>query len=376
MKKTLHILFLCGWYPSEVSPTNGDFIKRHAEAVNSIHKVTVVHLVSHQYLQSNHRIDRTIDNGIETYIGYVKPSKNLFVKYARFWNVYIQIFKKIGTFDVLHLNEIYPFGLAALHLNYFRKIPYIISEHWTGYHFPKSQNISFLQKYISKKIVKNASFVCPVSSNLKHSMENFGLHGTYKTVPNVVDTLLFKPKEKTENHFTIVHVSSLLDSHKNIRGMLRVAKKLEESIGTFTWNFIGGSAEQYLKDIEVLKFKKASIQFIHHIAHEQLVGELQKASVFVLFSNYENLPCVILESFSCGTPVVSSNVGGISEYFPAKFGTLISKGDEKELFNSLRLFHQEKKQLTVEMHTYAHQHFSKNTIANSFSELYYESLKT
>ena len=46
LKKKLHILFLCGWYPSSVLPQNGDFIMRHAEAVSSKHKVSVLHIIS------------------------------------------------------------------------------------------------------------------------------------------------------------------------------------------------------------------------------------------------------------------------------------------------------------------------------------------
>ena len=37
---------MCGWYPSSVLPQNGDFIKRHAEAVSSKHRVSVLHIIS------------------------------------------------------------------------------------------------------------------------------------------------------------------------------------------------------------------------------------------------------------------------------------------------------------------------------------------
>ena len=46
LKKKLHILFLCGWYPSSILPQNGDFIMRHAKAVSNKHKVSVLHIIS------------------------------------------------------------------------------------------------------------------------------------------------------------------------------------------------------------------------------------------------------------------------------------------------------------------------------------------
>ena len=46
MHKKLHILFLSGWYPSRVSPSNGDFVQRHAEAVATVQNVTLIHVIT------------------------------------------------------------------------------------------------------------------------------------------------------------------------------------------------------------------------------------------------------------------------------------------------------------------------------------------
>jgi glycosyltransferase involved in cell wall biosynthesis len=374
LKKKLHILFLCGWYPSKVLPTNGDFIQRHAEAVSLEHKTSVLHVISTKEIKS--KIDFKEINGVSTYIGYVKETTNPVLKHFLFWKIYKQILKKIEEFDLVHLNEVYPFGIAALHLKVIKKKPFIISEHWTGYHLPQSKEIGFIQKIISKQISKKASFICPVSNHLKNAMEQFGLKGTYKTVPNVVDTNLFKPQKKEKNTFTIVHISSLLDPHKNISGMLRTAKELEKRIGSFTWKFIGGSSNEFSSLINELHFSSAKIEFINHIPQQELVKELQQADVFVLFSNYENLPCVILESFSCGIPVIATNVGGINEYFPKSFGKLIAKGNESELLDALLCSHQNDDDNSAKMHLFAKEYFSKKAIANLFSETYYKSLST
>ena len=107
-----------------------------------------------------------------------------------------------------------------------------------------------------------------------------------------------------------------------------------------------------------------------------MVNHLQSASVFVLFSNYENLPCVILEAFSCGIPVISANVGGIAEYFPNDFGKLIPPKNKEQFLENLLYFSKKPPINKNKMHAYAIENFGKNAIANSFSQLYYSSLKT
>jgi L-malate glycosyltransferase len=373
LSKKLHILFLCSWYPSKVLPTNGDFIQRHAEAVSLLHTVSVLHIVSNKnVLKSN--IEEHFSTNLKTYIGYVKYTKNPLLKLIRFFKMYTSILKKVGFYDVIHLHVLFPFGIFALHQKYFKNKSFIISEHWTGYLLPQAKNISFVEKQLSKIISKKASFISPVSSHLKFSMQQLGLTGNYFPVPNVVDTALFKPVSKKEDQFTIVHVSSLKNDHKNIFGMLKAAKILESKLGEFTWNFIGGNGGEFKNEIKNLEFSSANIHFIDHVSQEELAPFIQKAHVFVLFSNYENLPCVILESFSCGTPVISSDIGGISEYFPESFGSLVSANNIDELVEKITETHNKPINKSEEMHTYVIENFSKETIAKLLSELYTKTL--
>ena len=373
MKKKLHILFLCGWYPSNVLPKNGDFIMRHAKTVSAMHTVSVLHIISKPRI-SKTEIEVEKDNDLHTYITYITPNKKPFLKLYRFWFAYQALLKEIGGFEIVHLNKLYPFGLLALHLKKIKKLPYIISEHWTGYHLKEKKSLPWLEQILSKKITTNASFVCPVSSDLKNSMLKSGLRGNYQIIPNVVNTTLFKPTLKTSKVFTITHISSLLDKHKNISGMLRVAKQLEDCIDSFQWNFIGGTEGQFKNLIKNLDFKKNQVCFIDHIDHKKVPGFLNASDVFILFSNYENLPCVILEAFSCGVSVIATKVGGIQEFFPNEFGFLIDKKNEQQLLDKIISLYKEPKNQQPIMHQYAIDNFSSEKICDSFTKLYREAL--
>lgn len=375
MNKKLHILFLCGWYPSRVLPNNGDFIQRHAEAVTLKHTVSVLHIVSDENCIKKIEIDSKEINGVKTYIGYIKKTSNSILKFIRFWRAYLILLKKIDRYDVVHLNETFPFGLFALHLKWFQKKVFIISEHWTGYYFPQSKNINFLKHFICKKILKNASFICPVSNSLKKEMENLGFTGNYKIIPNVIDASLFIPSKKTEKNYTIIHVSSLLDKHKNISGMLKVAKELEKIITTFTWKFIGGNKSKYEALIKELNFTTAKIEFINHISHKKLITHIQSSNLFVSFSNYETFGIVMMEALSCGIPVISTNTGILSELTPNDFFSIIPIKDEKKLLNEILKKHNTNKELEKnKMHNFVAQNYTKEVIANQFSKMYFKAL--
>lgn len=367
---------MCGWFPSRVSPTNGDFIQRHAQAVSLKHKVTIIHIISDKNTNGTIEIDSNTINGIETHIAYLKHTKNPIRKGFLFLKAYKILLAKIDFFDMIHLNEAFPFGILSLYSKWIQKKPFIISEHWTGYHFPNSKNISFLQKKITKIITKNARFICPVTNDLTKSMTTLGFKGEYKRVPNVVDTNLFYPIKNNTSTFTVTHISNMINEHKNIEGLLRVIAKTEKQIEEINFKIIGENSDKYLNFAKKLNINLKKTTFINQIPHNEIAKELQNSNLFVLFSNYENLPCVILEAFSCGVPVISTNVGGIKEFFPENFGYLIDTKDETALLNKIKLIFNNFKTDKNKMHHFVEKEFSETSIANQFTTLYQKTLNT
>jgi glycosyltransferase involved in cell wall biosynthesis len=350
-------------------PTNGDFIQRHAEAVAIKNNVTAIHIISDENCNSQIEITDKIINEVRTIIGYVKFTKNPALKYLRFIKAFRKISKKLKSFDVVHLNRIYPLGIFALYLKYFKKKPFIVSEHWTGF-LKGNLSLSFFEKFISKKITRKASFICTVSQNLADSMIALGLKGKYTVIPNVVDTNLFRPHKTESNEFSILHISNMIDAHKNVSKLLHVVSQLRKSISDFKLILIGNESDAYFDLIQKLSLQN-NVEIIPQIEHYKVPEYMQKASVFILFSNYENLPCVILESFSCGLPVISTDVGGVSEFFPKNFGKLITKQDSEKLLESILHFYKNKKNYdATKMHQYVIDNFSTDVIGEAFLTCY------
>ncbi len=371
MQSPLHILFLCTWYPSRIFPTNGDFVQRHAHVVSRLHKVSVVHIVSDKNCSKKIEITVQKEEKVAAYIAYVRPTRNPAIKALRFLRAFRKLLRKIGTFDLVHLNVLYPGGILALYLKFLKKKRFIATEHWSGYLPVNSGKLSKKQLRMTRLFAQNASFICPVSRNLEESMSGLGIKGRYAVVSNVVDTCLFKPVKSSHKIFTIVHISDMSEDPKNVPGILRAISQFQTQVSDFQIKLIGGNPYIYEKLIADLNIPRRKVDLLKQLPHEEIVKHLQSASVFVLFSNYENQPCVILEAFACGVPVISTDVGGIAEIFPKDFGYLIPAKDENALAEKLISIARRSSAYPAElMHKYADKNFSPEAIAGKYDALY------
>jgi glycosyltransferase involved in cell wall biosynthesis len=79
------------------------------------------------------------------------------------------------------------------------------------------------------------------------------------------------------------------------------------------------------------------VTFLGKLAPAQVAAEMRRAACLVLFSNYENLPCVLIEAQASGLPAVATRVGGVPELLPEpSLGLLVPPGDEVALAQALR----------------------------------------
>lgn len=112
-------------------------------------------------------------------------------------------------------------------------------------------------------------------------------------------------------------------------GMLDMFANLIEELPDLHLVYLGtGKLESQLKEKIDRIGLKARVQIIP--PQENIFPILSKARAMVMPSKIEGLPGVILEAMYCKIPVISFNVGGISEVLKdKKTGYLIPKSDQK-----------------------------------------------
>ena len=192
-------------------------------------------------------------------------------------------------------------------------------------------------------------------------------------VPNVVDTEIFNiDNQKPSNSIKkFLHLSSLKDEHKNITGMLNVSKRLLEDGFLFEFHIGGTGSSDLIENFKLQNNIGDAIKYFPAISYQDVPIKMKEYDCFVLFSNYENQPCVQGESFAAGLPFIGTDVGGIKEFLPENFGFLIEKGNENELYETLKkIIVGHKFASKEEMNSYAINHFSYSKIAQKFDEIY------
>jgi len=342
--KKLNILFLASWYPNNLLPKNGNFIQQHAFAVAQNCNVAALHIIANNQTE-DFVIEETEENGIFEVIVYYKKIESSLPILSHVQKInrrhqahlmgYNRIVVKIGKIDVTHLNVVFPAGNFALYLKDKHQIPFIITEHWTALQKSFVVELPFLVKKMIKKTFNEAATICPVSVDLMNAIKNISSNKNYEVVPNVVNTEIFKHKTH-ETGKRILHVSNLKNEHKNITGILDTIKELSLSRDDFFISIIGdGDYEYFIRYAEKMELPKHLYTIEGAKSYEEIASLMQTHDLFLLYSNYENLPCVIAEALVCGLPVLTSNVGGTAEMVNETNGRIVSAKNNKQLLNEL-----------------------------------------
>ena len=373
MSEKKNILHLLSWFPRPGFSTAGNFCLNHIQSVSDL--VNSVVLSAYIDPTVKRRTLETVQypNFQQILIRIPKPlfsnSFHLFQAY-NFGLKYIR--KNIFEPELVHLHVALPLGRLALHWKKKHHLPYILTEHWTIY---QPQNVDLMTPETLKRIqevANHAEVILPVSYDLQVNMMRYGIIRPFRHIPNVMDTKLFHPVAKEPHKVKhILHVSTLQDEAKNFSGILRVINELSKQRTDFVLDVVHDFdrpepvqfvKENHLENIVLFHGKKEGAELAAFYAH---------ADFFLLFSNYENLPCVLIESFASGLPVITTDVGGISEMMDESRGILLHAGDEKKLLLSINhMLDHYQDYNPQKIREYAEAHFSMQVIGEQLFRVY------
>ena len=392
---TLRILHLPKWYPNRYDDQDGDFVGRHVAAIAPQAEVAVLFAaVARGPLPSLIECSAELTGPVPTWRYYYRaqptglgPLDKVLKLGLYFWCLakgYRQLTHHWGVPpQLVHVHVLLRTGLFAWWLKLTRGLPYVITEHWTLYLPQNAHRIGWLRQRLTRWVVRAAAGLHTVSVNLRGALAQLGISNPRTvTIPNVVDTTLFRPAEEPVARQGLLHVAAFNEQAKNLSGLLRVVAQLRATRPDMRLRIAGyGPAEEQMKqlatDLDLLR--DDTVVFLGKLTSEAVAAEMRRAACFVLFSNYENLPCVLIEAQASGLPAVATEVGGVPELLPpdGTHGYLVPPGDEAALAAALAYVLDHPHQFDPQgLRQYAEVHFSYAAVGRRFAAFYAEVLSS
>lgn len=375
-EKKINVLFLTKWYPNADDPQLGVFIRKHAEAAALFDRVSLVYIAPRN--PSMHHPDLYVQDHMQVrqHFLYYHKSSFTWVNGLRYWlkteAAWRAIVKNSGRPDVIHCHVLTKPVFMAWWYQLRHGVPFIITEHWTGYSSGKFRLKPFWYRWITRQLARRAQMIVVVSESLKKSLISNGIRNNFKVIPNVVDLPeLSMPTNREKIHF--VTVADLIDEQKNISATIQVSSRLAKEGLEFEFHIIGGGPdESRLKMLAKESGILDSVVFFHgRQPNEEVYNQLRHADFVVVNSNTETFSVVTAEALASGKPVIATRCGGPEEILEPGTGLIIEKGDEPGLENAIRtMLKNSRRYNPAELQKVVSGRYSRGTIGKQFHDLY------
>lgn len=306
------LLILSNLYPLPWEPNRATFNKQQFELLKNDYDVHIA--VPIAWMDFIKRKDEVINTSYVTYFPYFYTPKKGRRFYPDMMKLSLKFFgdsllKKFNP-DKILASWAFPDAVVGEKIAKDLGIPFYVKVH--GSDINGHGDIPSRAKQIVKSL-NNSNGVLSVSQALIENMVTMGAdRDNLNLIYNGVNKSKFYPVERKQNK-EILYVGNLKDT-KGVMELIEAFNMIKDSHPDATLKYAGSGhmmtpLNQYALDNDIAD----RVIFLGPVNHEDIPSLMQSACVVALPSYAEGVPNVLLESMSCGTPVVATNVGGIPE---------------------------------------------------------------
>jgi glycosyltransferase involved in cell wall biosynthesis len=366
-RRTLHVLTLSPFYPSQEDSAEGCFIAEPLQWTQWLGIRNEVLAVQPFYRGGRHSVESQIPVRWQKYLAF--PGNAGLATAGEFLastiESHIRNLARGGRINLIHAHSALPCGHAAYLLSRKLGIPFVVTVHGLDAFFIRQAGFfgSWSSRICRNVYQSSATLLC-ISGAVRAAVEKIAQVRT-EVVYNGVDGTLFRPTAEPKT-FTILSVGNLIP----IKGhslLLRAFARISSEFSECKLEIIGGGPEygnlvRLADDLGI----GSRVSFQGRKSRIEVAEAMRRCAVFALPSEFEGLGCVYLEAMASGKAVIACHGQGIAEIIQhGKNGILIPARDEAGLTASLRMllnnpdFRQRlgaaARACVLERHTLAHQ---------------------
>ncbi|HYV91239.1 MAG TPA: glycosyltransferase [Chitinophagales bacterium] len=374
------VLFITRWYPNRVDKLDGNFIENHARAVAMFCDLAILHVCADPSMS-----DKVFDWEMKQEFGFTvvnvwyrnnDVSKRGLGRVRKFFR-YLKA-TRIGwrlireSFGLPEVNHVHIFtrpAMPAFYLKWRHRIPFIITEHSS--HFVYDLPVLFPPlKWFTQFTARSARYVTVVSKTLQRAMEDFGFHGNYTIVPNVVFVSGDGVMKSSDSVIRIVAIGGLTDARKNIAGLIEVFARAQ--LPRAQLHIVRPVPDSLLQaKAEESGLLNQTIFFHENLSNDAVYSLLNDCSFLVVNSLSETFSMAAAEALACGKPVVSTRCGGPEEFINDERGKLIDANDPDQLCKALVWMCDHYREFDPKkLKAFVRENYSSEVVGKKFLQLY------
>src|SRR5215471_13332939 len=209
-----------------------------------------------------------------------------------------------------------------------------------NYHSGEAEDHIGRWRWTASPVMKLADAIVVPSGYLVEVFRRFGLRAS--AVSNVVDTEMFGYRER-ERLRPVFLSNRNLESLYNVGCILRAFGKIQERYPEGRLIVAGDGKQRGALEAEARELGLRNVEFVGQVTPEVMSKLYREADIYLNSSDIDNMPGSILESFSSGLPVVTTDAGGIPYIVrDEETGLMVKRGDAEGLAGrGIRLLEEE-----------------------------------
>lgn len=257
------------------------------------------------------------------------------------------LWRAAGRADLFHVMansgwSWFLFAAPAIHAARIRGVPVIV-------HYHGGEAEAFFQRSFRwvKMSLSMANRVVVPSEYLVEIFSRYKIEAAI--VPNIFDRAQYDAEEESresgDKTYPTIFVARNLERIYGIDVLITAFTSVLEKFPTARLLIAGsGGEESALKSQCAASGISDAVTFTGKIKNSQIISYYRRADVFVNPSRADNLPISILEAFSFGVPVVTTDVGGIPSFVThEQTGLLVPANDPRKMADAINRVLEDKK---------------------------------